>query len=271
MAQGGLVKGRTVSSFTLQGMSNAAGELGHAATNWWTAVLNGFTRAEVPDVSAWFLLCLVALAVALSIPRISWRWFGLYVTFVHELGHAFAALMTGRFIHGLKIGLDHSGQLVSSGRRGFSATWSGFWGYPAPAVVGLALVWSVSAGWAGAAASVGALILLVSLIFLRNITAIVVALVSAAIAQCLVVFASPQTVSYVILALGIALGIGSIRDFFKVAAVHTRRRNQVASSDAYILFRSTGAPSWLWLSGFAIIIAGSAAYSGYLVWGILGF
>ncbi|POH57356.1 hypothetical protein CVS28_16140 [Arthrobacter glacialis] len=240
-----------------------------AVDSWWQSVLSGFVHAETPAVPVALLLGIVAAAVILSIPRVTWRWFGLYVTFVHELGHAFAALMTGRFVHGLKIGLDHSGQLVSSGRRGFSATWSGFWGYPAPAVVGLALVWSVSAGWAGAAASVGALVLLVALIFLRNFTGIMVALVSAAIAQCLVMFANQQTVNYVILTLGIALGVGSVRDFFKVAAVHTRRRNQLASSDAYILAQSTGAPSFIWLSGFAIMIAGSAVCSAYLLWGML--
>ncbi len=241
----------------------------HAVDTWWQAVLSGFARTDAPIVPAMLLLGIMAAAVVLSIPRATWRWFGLYVTFVHELGHAFAALMTGRFIHSLKIGLDHSGQLVSSGRRGFSATWSGFWGYPAPAVVGVALVWSVSAGWAGAAASIGALILLVALIFLRNFTGIVVALLSAAIAQSLVMFADPLTVSYVILALGIALGVGSVRDFFKVAAVHTRRRNRLASSDAYILARSTGVPSFIWLTGFAVVIAGSAALSAWLLWGLL--
>ena len=168
-----------------------------------------------------------------------------------------------------RAGLDHSGQLVSSGRRGFSATWSGFWGYPAPAVVGVALVWSVSAGWAGAAASIGALVLLVALIFLRNFTGIVVALVSAAIAQSLVMFADPSSVSYLILALGIALGVGSVRDFFKVAAVHTCRRNQLANSDAYILAQSTHVPSFIWLTGFAVVIGGSAALSGWLLWGLL--
>lgn len=242
----------------------------NAVTTWWQAVLAGFVHTDAPDVPPLVLLGILAAAVALSIPRATWRWFGLYVTFVHELGHAFAALMTGRFIHGLKIGLDHSGQLVSSGRRGFSATWSGFWGYPAPAVVGLALVWSVSAGWAGAAASVGALILLVALIFLRNFTGILVAVASVAVAQALVMFADPRTVSYAVLALGIALGVGSVRDFFKVAAVHTRRREHLASSDAFILARSTGVPSWVWLSGFAVVIAGSAAFSAYLLWGLLG-
>lgn len=241
-----------------------------AVDSWWQAVLSGFVRTGQPSVSTTLLLSILAAAIVLSIPRATWRWFGLYVTFVHELGHAFAALMTGRVVHGLKIGLDHSGQLVSSGRRGFSATWSGFWGYPAPAAVGLALVWSVTAGWAGAAASIGALVLLLALFFLRNFTGIMVALVSAAVAQSLVMFADPQTVSYVVLGLGIALGVGSVRDFFKVAAVHTRRRNQLASSDAYILAQSTGAPSFIWLSGFAVVIFGSAACSAYLLWGMLG-
>lgn len=240
-----------------------------AVSSWWQAVLNGFTRTDPLAVPLPVLLSILAAAVVLSIPRVTWRWFGLYVTFVHELGHAFAALMTGRFVHGLKIGLDHSGQLVSSGRRGFSATWSGFWGYPAPAVVGLALVWAVSAGWSGAAMSIGALILLLALIFLRNFTGILVALVSAAVAQSLVVFADARTVSYVVLALGIALGVGSVRDFFKVAAVHTRYRNRIASSDAFILSRSTGAPAWLWLAGFAAVIGGCAALSAWLLWGML--
>ena len=250
-------------------MTNAAGELGNTAANWWAAIANGFTRTDPLSVPLGILLAIIGTAVVLSIPRVTWRWFGLYVTFVHELGHAFAALMTGRVVHGLKIGLDHSGQLVSSGRRGFSATWSGFWGYPAPAVVGLALVWSVSAGWAGAAASIGALILLLALIFLRNFTGIVVALLSAAVAQALVMFATPQTVSWAILTLGIALGVGSVRDFFKVAAVHTRRRNQLTSSDAYLLAQSTGVPSFLWLTGFALVIGASGASSAYFVWGML--
>lgn len=250
-------------------MTNAAGDLTHAASTWWAAILNGFTRTDPLNVPAGILLGILAAAVILSIPRVTWRWFGLYVTFVHELGHAFAALMTGRVVHGLTIGLDHSGQLVSRGKRGFSAAWSGFWGYPAPAVVGLALVWSVSAGWAGSAASIGALILLLALIFLRNFTGIVVALLSAAAAQCLVMFADAQTASWAVLVLGIALLVGSVRDFFKVAAVHTRRRSRLGSSDAFLLAQATRTPSFIWLGGFALVIAASAAAAGALVWAML--
>lgn len=242
---------------------------GDLANDWWQAVLRGFTTQEVPNLAAPVVLGILAAAVALSIPRATWRWFGLYVTFVHELGHAFAALITGRVVHGLRIGLDHSGQLLSSGRGKFGATWSGFWGYPSPAVVGVALIWSVSAGRSGAAMSIGALVLLLALIFLRNFTGILVALLSAATAQLLVVFASAPTVSHAVLGLGIALEVGAVRDWFKVAAVHTGRRDRLASSDAYILARSTGVPSLLWLAAFAVVIAASVAISVRVVWGML--
>lgn len=251
-------------------MSEIGSGLGNAAGSWWEAILNGLHHAPTPTFAPGILLGIVVAAAALSIPRFSWRVFGLYVTFVHELGHAFAALMAGRRVHGLRISLDHSGQLRSSGRPGFGQTWSGFWGYPAPAVVGLAMICSVWAGWAGAAMSVGALLLLVALIFLRNGAGILVAVLSAAVAQTLVMFTSQETVSWVVLTLGIALVVGSVRDWFKVAAVHTRRRHQLTTSDAYILARSTHVPAGLWLTGFAAVIAISAACSAWLLWILAG-
>ncbi|MFK0006163.1 M50 family metallopeptidase [Paenarthrobacter sp. NPDC090520] len=237
---------------------------------WWAAVVRGFTDVHTTAVPLPVLLAIVAGATLLSIPRATWRWFGLYVTFVHELGHAYAALMTGRFVHSLRIGLDHSGRLVSSGRSAFGAAWSGFWGYPAPAVVGLALIAAFSAGRSGAAMSIGALILLVSLVFLRNLTGILVAVVSAATAQSLIIFGSPEAVNYVVLALGIALTVGGVRDLLKLAGVHTRRRERIQASDAWILGRTTGVPSFVWMTGFTLVITGCAAVSAGLLWGMLG-
>ncbi|MFE4198497.1 M50 family metallopeptidase [Paenarthrobacter sp. NPDC056912] len=236
---------------------------------WWDAVLRGFTDVHTTAVPLPALLGILACAVVLSIPRVTWRWFGLYVTFVHELGHAYAALMTGRFVHSLRIGLDHSGRLVSSGRSTFGAAWSGFWGYPAPAAAGLALIAAFAAGRSGAAMSVGALVLLVSLIFLRNLTGVLVALCSAAIAQLLILFGSPTTVNYVVLALGIALSVGGVRDLFKLAGVHIRRRDRLPSSDAFILGRTTGVPAFVWLTGFTVVIAACAVTSVWLLWGML--
>ncbi|WP_284985628.1 M50 family metallopeptidase [Arthrobacter sp. fls2-241-R2A-172] len=245
---------------------DAAGNVAH---NWWDAVLRGFTDTHTTAVPLPALLGILACSVVLSIPRPTWRWFGLYVTFVHELGHAYAALMTGRFVHGLRIGLDHSGRLVSSGRSSFGAAWSGFWGYPAPAVVGLSLIAACAAGRSGAAMSVGALILLVSLVFLRNLTGILVAVCSAVIAQVLILFAAPTTVNYVVLALGVALSVGGVRDLFKLVGVHTRRRNRLAASDAFILGRTTGVPAYVWLAGFTVVIAGCSLVAAWLLWGML--
>src|SRR4029453_1206003 len=177
--------------------------------------------------------------------------------------------MTGRVVHGLRIGLDHSGQLLSSGRGRTGAVWSGFWGYPAPAVVGTALVWSVSVGRAGAAMAVGALLLLGALLFLRNFTGIVVALASAATAQLLMVFGDSATINHVVLGLGVALGVGAVRDWFKVATVHTRRRHHLSSSDAFILARQTRTPAILGLAGFGLVIAACSLGSAFMVWKML--
>ena len=117
--------------------------------------------------------------------------------------------------------------------------------------------------------SIGALILLVSLIFLRNLTGILVAVLSAAIAQLMILFATPTTVNYVVLALGIALSVGGVRDLFKLAGVHTRRRDRLAASDAFILGRSTGVPAFVWLTGFAVVITGCSLASAWLLWGML--
>ena len=58
-------------------------------------------------------------AAALSIPNATWRYFGLFSTVVHELGHAFAALMTGRRVTGIRLNFDHSGLTTSFGRPGW--------------------------------------------------------------------------------------------------------------------------------------------------------
>ena len=130
---------------------------------WLSKVADGFTRGEPLEV-AWPVLLLIAAAAALlTMPRPVWRWFGLFVTFVHELGHAFAALLTGQVVKGIELRFDHSGQMRSMGRSRFAAAWTGFWGYPVPAVIGALLIWAAFNGWAGFALSAGALILLAAL------------------------------------------------------------------------------------------------------------
>ena len=235
------------------------GAAGSIISAWFSKVANGFARGTPLEVDWPVLVLIIAGAAVLTVPRPTWRWFGLFVTFVHELGHAFAALMTGQMVKGIHLRFDHSGQMRSMGRSRLAAAWTGFWGYPVPAVVGALLVWAAFNGWAGFALSTGALVLLAALLFIRNAQGLVIACGCAGVSVLLVWFASPFAVSCITLGVGIALLAGAVRDWFNVLGVHTRRRRSLQSSDAFILYQRTGVPAVLWLAAFAVVIAASAA------------
>ncbi|MHA7155034.1 M50 family metallopeptidase [Arthrobacter sp. TMN-50] len=228
---------------------------------WWTRFLDGFVRAAPPDIAFIELTIIVLAAAALSLPRSTWRYFGLFTTVVHELGHAFAALMTGRILTGITLTMDHAGVTTTLGRPGWRSAWSGFWGYPTPAVLGATLAWAGINGWGPAALSVGALILLVALLVIRNGSGLLILLVTGGVSVLLMMALPEQFTGHVVVALGLALLVGSVRDFGKVSSVHLRRRRELPSSDAYLLFRSTGVPSPIWLALFAVIIAGSLVWA----------
>ena len=231
--------------------------LSGVGAEWWSRVLAGFSRVPAVEPAPAVLLAIAAAAALLSIPRATWRWFGLFVTFVHELGHAFAAMMTGQLVKGIRLRFDHSGEMLSLGRGGFPAAWAGFWGYPVPAVVGAGLILAAFNGWAGTALSAGALVLLAALLFIRNGQGFLIAVGCAAVSVLLVWFAAPEVAGYVAMCVGTALLVGAVRDWLNVLAVHTKRRRNLNSSDAYILYRRTGIPSAVWLTGFALVIAAS--------------
>lgn len=90
----------------------------------WERITDGFLRAAPPVVGIAGLAVIVLVAVVLTVPRRSWRIFGLFVTVVHELGHAAAALLTLQRVTGITLRLDHSGTTTSLGRRGWRAAFT---------------------------------------------------------------------------------------------------------------------------------------------------
>jgi hypothetical protein len=212
------------------------------------------------------LVAIVAVAALLSIPRVTWQWFGLFATLVHELGHAFAAILSGRVVHGIRIRRNHSGDAMSSGRGAFGTVLSGVFGYPAPAIVGAALIWSVFAGYTALALAVGGVILILTVLVIRNLFGVLVVLVSAGVAVLLWFYATPEVQGYALLGLGVALLVGSVRGLLTVVGVHTSRRGQLQTSDAYLLYKRTGVPSPVWLLIFAVLIAAALAFA---VWSYL--
>jgi hypothetical protein len=243
---------------------------------FWGKIAGGFVHGEAPAVSILELVLVVLVAAAVSVPPVTWRFFALFVNVVHELGHACASIMTGRIVTGIKLRFDHSGTTMSYGRiGGISEVWATFWGYPVPAVVGAALVWTALTGWASAALSVSAIILLLTILAIRNWAGLAIISTAASVSVAMVWFASAEVLGHVTLALGIALLVGSVRDWVKVLSVHTSRRDELETSDAHILYRETGIPSPAWLVLFAVpilgawFVAGSATVSAVMAAGLL--
>jgi hypothetical protein len=135
--------------------------------------------------------------------------------------------------------------------------WSTFWGYPVPAVVGAAMVWCGFNGWGPAAMSVGTLVLLASFLFLRNGIGLLITAAAVLAAVLLVLFVPPEFNGHVMIVLGLALLVAAVRDLGKLANVHLRRRDRLATSDAYLLYRATSVPAVVWIILFAAVVAGA--------------
>lgn len=173
---------------------------------------------------------------------------------MHELGHAFAAILSGRIVNGIRIRRNHSGDAMSTGRGAFGTVLSGIFGYPAPAIVGAALLWSVFNGYTAPALLIGGVILVLTVLVIRNLFGVLVVLASAGVAAMLWFWATPEVQGYALLVLGVALLVGSVRGLATVVGVHTSRRGQLQTSDAYLLYKRTGVPSPVWLLLFAALI-----------------
>ncbi|HET7414984.1 MAG TPA: M50 family metallopeptidase [Arthrobacter sp.] len=235
------------------------------AARWFDRLLDGFTQASPVVPSPVILLVIVTAAVVLAVPRSTWRYFGLFVTVIHELGHAFAGLLTGQRLTGIRINSDQSGSTHSLGRGGWRVVWTGFWGYPTPALAGAALIWCALNGWHPAALSASVVVIALTLLFIRNWYGVLVILGCVLISGALLLYADRTLLGYITLVLGVALVVGAARDWLNVASVHVRRRRELASSDAYILYRRTKIAAGLWLALFGVVIAAAAAFS---VWSL---
>jgi hypothetical protein len=213
------------------------------------------------DVSAAVLVGLLVAAAALSLPRISWQYFGLFTTLVHELGHAFAALLSGRRISGIQIHRNHAGSARTVGRGMLGTVISGFFGYPTPAIVGAILFWCVLNGYQNVALVVGTVVIALTALFIRNWFGALVVIVSAVTSGAIWYFGTPTVQGYTLLVVGVALMVGSVRAFVGLVSVHTSRRRELASSDAYLLYQRTHIPSPIWLLLMAGVIGASLYFA----------
>jgi hypothetical protein len=194
----------------------------------------------------WVLLLAV---VALWLPPV-WAVVRLAVTLVHELGHAVVGVLVGRQFTGFVLRGDMSGHAVTRGRpRGpgrVASTWAG---YPAPAVVGAAMVWLAGRGWAAPFITTVIAILLFALIRVRSALTALVMVVAIGGSAALWWWRNDTVQLHVLIGVGIVLIVGAWRH---LSAVH---RDRTGGSDPSVLAALTHVPRLMWNLSFALVCA----------------
>lgn len=131
-------------------------KVGNFFASWFSWLSVSTNRPE----TVWILIALTLGAVIAITPR-TWFYTRLFATYIHEAGHAVIAILTGRRVKSMRIEGDSSGSTLHAGLEGavFSRFLTALAGYPAPAIVGWAMIVNITSGHARYA--LGALFLVV--------------------------------------------------------------------------------------------------------------
>src|SRR5690625_2688608 len=180
------------------------------------------------------VLAVAAIAIILVVVRTTWSVFGLPVTVVHELGHALAALTAGYRLRGITVNGHMSGATNFWARGKTGSLWTMWWGYPAPAIVSVALMWAATAGWSRVALWVMVAALVLVFILSRSLHTVAVVLVTGAALGSIAYWGSGLASTVVVFAVAWLMLVGAVRALANVTRTHLRRRG-VAQSDAYLM------------------------------------
>ena len=206
---------------------------------------------------------LMAAAVA---SRRAWPVARTVVTIAHEGGHALAAVVTGRRLHGVRVLHTSAGVTVTAGSpSGPGIILTALAGYLAAPLLGLGGAALLAAGHLLA-------VLLLSLAGLaglafaiRNVYGLLAVVVTGAV----IVAVLWQRSAVAAAALGYAMTwlllFGGVRPVLELQ--RDRRRRRGPSNDADQLARLTGLPGGLWVGVFALVAAGALALGGWLLVG----
>lgn len=212
-----------------------------------------------------WVLAVGTAAVVLTWSPLGYRLVRHLATLLHEAGHAIVGVLMGRKLRGIRLHSDTSGLTVSRGKPtgpGMVATLLA--GYPAPAVVGLAGAWLVSAGYA--AGMLWALVLLCALmlVFIRNFYGLWVILVTGVGVAVLSWTASAEILSITAYLMVWSLLLVAPRAVVELQRSRRRQRSST-SSDADQLARLTRIPAGFWIAVFWLICAGCLVLGGWLL------
>lgn len=198
------------------------------------------------------LLGVVAVLVAVFVYPV-WQATRNAVTIVHEMGHVVVARLCGRTVSGIKLHTDTSGVAVTRGRpHGLGMLLTALAGYPAPGVVGVALVGCAVTGHAGAALLALVLLLALALLLVRNLWGLLMVAGSLMGSGIVLWHGDPQEMTALVLILGIFLAVGSLRASWGLCVAHLR--GALEQSDAISAAKASRVlPAGLWLGYFLVV------------------
>ena len=177
------------------------------------------------------------------------------VTIAHEAAHGFAALMSGRKLHGIRLHSDTSGLTVSAGRTtGPGMILTAAAGYVGPGLLGLGSAFLLANH--RAVGLLWALLILLALLLIqvRNWFGLWSILISGAVVFGVSWWLAPQVQSAFAYVLTWFLLLAAPRPVLELQAL--RRRTGARSSDADQLARLTHVPAIVWVGFFLAVTLG---------------
>lgn len=213
------------------------------------AVAGGLTAliAQRPTVLLAGVLALLAVLWS-----VSWRWTRTVVTIAHEGGHAICAVLAGRGLTGIRLHPDTSGLTVSTGApAGPGLVFTFLGGYPAPSLLGVGGALLVAADLAPALLWIAIVLLVATLVHIRNLYGVVSVVGTGALVAVVAVWADPGVQDAFAAGLCWFLLFGGLRAVCELP--RGRRRGPRGASDVDMLGRLTGVPAGMWAALFWLV------------------
>ena len=218
-----------------------------------------------PAPSGWVVAMTAVLAALLVWAPGAWPITRHVVTIAHEAAHGFAALLSGRKLHGIRLHSDTSGLTLSVGRAtGPGMVLTAAAGYVGPGLLGLA-----AAALLANHRAVGllwALLILLSLLLIqvRNWFGLWSVLLSAAVVLAVSWWLQPQVQSAFAYVVTWFLLLAAPRPVLELQV--QRRATRSRGSDADQLARLTKVPAIVWVGFFLVVtVASCVVGAGWMV------
>jgi hypothetical protein len=221
-----------------------------------------------PDPPPLLVVLTAVVALLVVATRLPWRIARNAITIAHEGGHALAALLTRRKLHGIRLHSDTSGLTLSAGRpTGPGMILTLLAGYVAPSLVGLAGAWLLAGNRITLLLWVAVALLLAMLVMIRNVYGVLSLLVTGGVVLAVSWYATPQVQAAFAWTSVWFLLFGGVRPVVELQ--QSRGGGRMPQSDADQLARLTPFPGLFWVTVFALVSLAALGVGALLLAGPL--